>query len=129
MFGWDMTQATWVATRIHTSPGAFGKVMSEVNPRLAVGYHSIQDIISTVAIADGVRETYDGALAIATDLMVINVTKDNITVRLAIVDENVNPPGAGTEYMEAKRAGKASPSEFINEGKWKDYTPPPMPEN
>jgi ribonuclease Z len=129
MFGWDMTQATWVATRIHTSPGAFGKVMSAVNPRLAVGYHSIQDIISTVAIADGVRETYDGNLAIATDLMVINVTKDNITVRLAIVDENVNPPGAGTEYMEAKRTGKASPSEFINEGKWKDYTPPPMPKN
>ncbi len=69
MFGWDMTQATWVATRIHTSPGAFGKVMSEVNPRLAVGYHSIQDIISTVAIADGVRETYDGNLAIATELL------------------------------------------------------------
>jgi len=127
MFGWDMNQATWVATRIHTSPAAFGKVMSAVKPRLAVGYHSIQDIISTVAINDGVRKTYSGKLAIATDLMVINVTKDNIEVRLAIVDENVNPPGAGTEYMEAARAGKATTSKFIEEGKWKGYTPPPMP--
>ncbi len=127
MFGWDMNLATWVATRIHTSPGAFGKVMSAVKPRLAVGYHSIQDIISTVAIDDGVRKTYGGKLAIATDLMVINVTKDNIEVRLAIVDYNVNPPGAGTEYEEAKRTGKATTSKFIEEGKWKGYKPPPMP--
>ena len=101
--------------------------MSEVKPRLAVGYHSIQDIISTVAISDGVRTTYSGKLAIATDLMVINVTKDNIEVRLAIVDENVNPPGAGTEYTEAKRTGKATTSKFIDEGKWKGYEPPEMP--
>jgi len=127
MFGWDMNQATWVATRIHTSPSAFGKVMSAVKPRLAVGYHSIQDIISTVAIDDGVRKTYQGKLAIATDLMVINVTKDNIEVRLAIVDENVNPPGAGMEYTKAKRTGKATTSKFISGGKWKGYTPPPMP--
>ena len=59
--------------------------------------------------------------------MVINVTKDNIEVRLAIVDGNVNPPGASTEYMEAKRTGKAKTSKFIEEGKWKGYTPPPMP--
>ncbi len=37
----------------------------------------------------------------------INVTKDNIEVRLATVDDNVNPPGASTEYKEAERTGKA----------------------
>ncbi len=36
-FGWDLAQATWVSTRIHTEPQAFGKVMSAVKPRLAVG--------------------------------------------------------------------------------------------
>ncbi len=36
-FGWDLSQATYVSTRIHTEPQAFGKVMSEVKPRLAVG--------------------------------------------------------------------------------------------
>ncbi len=60
--------------------------------------------------------------------MVNHVTKDNIEVRLAIVDTNVNPPGAGTEYEEAKRTGKATTSKFIEEGKWKGYEPPPMPE-
>ncbi len=58
----------------------------------------------------------------------INVTKDNIEVRLATVDDNVNPPGASTEYKEAERTGKASPSKFIEDGKWKEYTPLPMPE-
>jgi ribonuclease Z len=41
-FGWDLTQATYVSTRIHSEPQAFGKVMSAVKPRLAVGYHSVQ---------------------------------------------------------------------------------------
>ncbi len=58
----------------------------------------------------------------------INVTKDNIEVRLATVDDNVNPPGASTEYKEAERTGKASSSKFIEDGKWKEYTPLPMPE-
>jgi len=37
-----LTQATYVSTRIHTEPQAFGKVMSTIKPRLAVGYHSVQ---------------------------------------------------------------------------------------
>ena len=40
-FGWSMRQATYVATRVHTEPAAFGKVMSEVKPRMALGYHSV----------------------------------------------------------------------------------------
>ncbi len=75
-FGWDLTQATYVSTRIHSEPQAFGKVMSAVKPRLAVGYHSVQSPENNAAIMDGVRKTYDGPLALARDLMVINVTKD-----------------------------------------------------
>lgn len=40
-FGWDLAQATYVSTRIHSDPQAFGKVMSALKPRLAVGYHSV----------------------------------------------------------------------------------------
>ena len=32
-----------VSTQIHTSPGQFGKVMSSIKPRLAVGYHFFND--------------------------------------------------------------------------------------
>ena len=35
--------------------------------------------------------TYDGALALATDYMVFNITKDKIKVRMAAVEEDVWP--------------------------------------
>jgi len=31
-FGWDLNQATYVSTRIHTEPQAFGKVMATLKP-------------------------------------------------------------------------------------------------
>ncbi len=126
-FGWDPTQAMWVSTRIHTEPQAFGKVMSVVKPRLAVGYHSVLSPENTAAITDGIRKTYDGPLALARDLMVFNVTKDTITVRMAVVDEYVLPPDVTQGYKDASRSAKKETSEFILSGKWKGYTPPPMP--
>ena len=126
-FGWDLGQATYVSTRIHTEPQAFGKVMSAVKPRLAVGYHSVQSPENNAAIMDGVRKTYDGPLALARDLMVINVTKEDIVVRMATVDEYVLPPNVTQGYKDAPRSNKKSPSKEILNGKWKGYTPPPMP--
>jgi len=126
-FGWDLAQATYVSTRIHTEPQAFGKVMSAVKARLAVGYHSVQSPENNAAIMDGVRKTYDGPLAIARDLMVINVTKKTIKVRMATVDEYVLPPDVTQAYKDAPRTDTKAPSEHILNGKWKDYTPPPMP--
>ena len=126
-FGWTLDQATYVATRIHTEPQAFGKVMSAVKPRLAVGYHSVQSPENSAAIMDGVRKTYDGPLALARDLMVINVTREAIQVRMATVDEYVLPPNVSQAYVKAPRTDKKEPSKYITDGKWKEYTPPPMP--
>ena len=126
-FGWDLKQATYVSTRIHSEPQAFGKVMSAVKPRLAVGYHSVQSPENNAAIMDGVRKTYDGPLALARDLMVINVTKKAITVRMATVDEYALPPDVAEGYIKAPRSKEKSPGKFITDGKWKGYTPPPMP--
>ena len=126
-FGWSLGQAMWVSTRIHTEPQAFGKVMSAVKPRLAVGYHSVQSPENNAAIMDGVRKTYDGPLALARDLMVINVTKEKINVRMAVVDEYVLPPDVTQAYKDAPRSDEKKTSEYITSGKWKGYTPPPMP--
>lgn len=126
-FGWDLNQAMWVSTRIHTEPQAFGKVMSTIKPRLAVGYHSVQSPDNNAAIMDEVRKTYDGPLALARDLMVINVTKENIKVRMATVDEYVLPPNVSQAYKDAPRSDEKQTSEHIKNGKWKGYTPPPMP--
>ena len=101
--------------------------MSEVKPRLAVGYHSVQSPENNAAIMDGVRKTYDGPLELARDLMVINVTKDVIKVRMATIDEYVLPPDVTEEYVKAPRSDEKQPGEFITGGKWKGYTPPPMP--
>ncbi len=126
-FGWDMTLATFVSTRIHTEPQAFGKVMSAVKPRLAVGYHSVQSPENNAAIMEEVRKTYDGPLALARDLMVINVTKKQINVRMAVVDEYVLPPNVKPAYNKAPRSGQKKASDYITGGKWKGYVPPPMP--
>jgi ribonuclease Z len=98
-----------------------------VKPRLALGYHSVQSPDNNAAIMDGVRKTYDGPLALARDLMVINVTKDTIKVRMAVVDEYVLPPDVTEAYKKAPRSEEKKTSEYITSGKWKDYTPPPMP--
>jgi len=126
-FGWDLTQATYVSTRIHSEPAAFGKVMAAINPRMALGYHSVQSPENNAAIMDGVRKTYDGPLTLARDLMVINVTKENIEVRMAVVDEYVLPPAVTQAYKDAPRTDPKDPSEWTLAGKWEGYTPPPMP--
>lgn len=127
-FGWDLAQATYVSTRIHTEPQAFGKVMAALKPRMAVGYHSVQSPENNAAIMDGVREVYDGPLTIARDLMVINLTKDEIVVRMATVDEYALPPDVTEAYKKAPRSDDKSPSDSVLAGKWDGYTPPPMPE-
>jgi ribonuclease Z len=126
-FGWDLAQATYVSTRIHTEPQAFGKVMATLKPRLAVGYHSVQSPENNAAITHGVRKVYDGPLALARDLMVINVTKEHLEVRMAIVDEYVLPSDVTPAYIKAPRTNPKSPSKAVLDGKWKGYTPPPMP--
>ena len=128
-FGWSLRQATYVSTRVHTEPRAFGKVMSTIKPRMAVGYHSVLSPENEAAIRDEVRKTYDGPLTLARDLMVINVTKDDIVVRMATVDEYVLPPDVTEAYQKAPRTEQKDPSEAILSGKWPGYTPPAMPKD
>jgi ribonuclease Z len=71
----DPQSALLVGTQIHTAPEAFGKIMSEVKPRMAVAYHFFKDFDTTAAINDRIRKTYDGPLSLAEDFMVWNVTK------------------------------------------------------
>ena len=81
-----------IGVGIHTSPESFGKVMSLIEPRLAVGYHFFNDFDTRENIGRGIRSTYDGPLSMADDYMVWNVTQDEIRVREAHVNPNVWPP-------------------------------------
>jgi len=80
-----------VATQVHTSPAMFGKVMSQIKPRLAVGYHVFNDFDTKPQIMSEIRQTYDGPVELAIDYMVFNVSKDDIKVRMAAIDEAVWP--------------------------------------
>jgi len=99
----------------HTSPQQFGKVMAMTEPRLAVGYHFYNDHDTLPITLEEVRRTYNGSLALATDYMVFNVTKDDIRVRMAAVDEEIWPTNP-TRPKEAKPGVNLSFSKFVKNG-------------
>jgi ribonuclease Z len=107
-----------VGTQIHTAPEAFGKMMSIIKPRMAVAYHFFKDFDTTGEIYEGIRTTYDGPLSLAEDYMVWNITKDNIRVRMAIVDEDVWPPPATEKPQLPDPSTRIPYSDMIIGGKY-----------
>lgn len=114
---WTPGAALNVGTQVHTSPWQFGKVMSEVKPRLAVGYHFFNDFDTMPNVLEAVRTTYDGPLALAVDYMVFNITKDNIRVRMAAIDEDIWPQPAIQEKLPPDESKRVGFSDFIEGGK------------
>jgi len=106
-----------VGTQIHTSPEAFGKVMSTVKPRMAVAYHFFKDFDTVTDVNDRIRSTYDGPLSLAEDFMVWNVTKEDIRVRMAVVSEEVWPPAASERPMPPDPSRRIGYSKEIIGGK------------
>ena len=114
--GFSPLEALVVGTVAHTSPAQFGKVMSLVKPRLAVGYHFQNDFDTAPVARAEIRKTYDGMLALAEDYMVFNVTKDDIRVRMSAIDEDIFP-SAPLKPKIAPDISKVIPmSDFIVEG-------------
>jgi ribonuclease Z len=106
-----------VATQVHTSPAMFGKVMSTIQPRMAVGYHVFNDFDTQPQIIEEVRSTYDGPFELAVDYMVFNVTKDSIRVRMAAVDEDIWPLPSVTKKLAANPADRIGFSDFVTSGR------------
>ncbi len=92
-------QLAWRACcAFHTSGQAFGKVMSELKPRMAVAYHFFNEEATRYSLYDNIRETYDGPLSLTTDLMVYNITKDKVTERMAVATHEAwAVPGTGKQ--------------------------------
>ena len=83
-----------VSTIVHTSPQQFGKIMELTKPRMAVGYHFQNDFDTLPTMIEETRKIYDGPLVFAEDGMVFNITKDKLTVRQSVIDEDIyaEPP-------------------------------------
>ena len=124
LYGQSPGQALGVGTRVHTAPPAFGKVMSEIKPRHAIGYHFFNDADTRYGIYDGVRQTYSGPLTLATDNMVWNITKDEIKVRdIVSPDQAWGVPGPKKPPSPPAKGTVPDPiTEFIKNGKWNPET-------
>ena len=114
---WTPETALNVGTQVHTSPAQFGKVMSEIKPRMAVGYHFFNDFDTLPNVLKAVRSTYDGPLALASDYMVFNVTKDDIRVRMAVIDEDIWPQPAVGKKIPPDLSKRIGFSDYIVGGR------------
>jgi len=117
-YNWPVSRSLNVGTQIHTPPPAFGKVMSAIKPRLAIAYHFFNDFDTSPSILTGIQSTYDGPLSLAADMMVWNVTKDTITVRDVVYNENVWPPPAPKPAPPIDRSIMQTTSKEITAGAW-----------
>ena len=114
--GFNPVEALMVGTQGHTSPEQFGKVMSLVKPRLAVGYHFYNDFDIEPEVRRRLRKTYDGPVALALDYMVFNVSKDDIRVRMSAIDDEVWPSPALKKKIAPDTAKAVPFSDFVRSG-------------
>ena len=110
-----VSRALDVGTQIHTAPPAFGKVMSLIKPRHAIAYHFFNDFDTSPDILQGILSTYNGPLTLAKDMLVWNVTKDKITVREVIFQEDIWPPPPAMKPKEVDRSIMETTSPWIVE--------------
>jgi len=125
--GFPYKLAYWVTTLIHTPPEGFGKLMSMVEPRMAVAYHYWNHRDIELEIFERVRTTYDGPLTMADDLTIFNVTKDHIEVREVTFNHESWPMGTSEAWDTAPRGEPATglSSDWLIEGKLEGLNPPP----
>jgi ribonuclease Z len=119
--GAQPAQLAWRACcEFHTSGPSFGKIMSTIKPRHAIAYHALLDQGTQQynQYYDGIRSTYDGPLSIGSDLMVWNVTKDEILERMTVSTGNAWAV-EGTTRQPPPQPGTPDPmSDFIKSGEW-----------
>ena len=89
--GYPERMARAVGTIAHSDPAEAGKVLAECNPRLAVAFHFFNDFDTAPEIDAAIRTHYKGPLALAKDMMVFNVTKEQIVTRMAVTSSHVWP--------------------------------------
>ena len=88
---YDPERAHFVSNVVHTPPAAVGKLSRLLEPRHAVAFHVFTDFNIVPEVLAAIRTSYDGPLTLAEDLLVWNVTPDEIRVRKIQAPEAVWP--------------------------------------
>ncbi len=112
--GYDEKSARGIGTMAHSDPAEAGKVLELIDPRLAVTFHFFNDFDLLGEMEAAVRTHYKGPLALAKDLMVFNVTKQEITTRMAVAAGHVWPNKEKHEgWGEAERKPRMQMSRWL----------------
>jgi ribonuclease Z len=117
-YGQPPERAYMMQTDIHTSAPAFGKIMSTIKPRHAVAFHFFNEEATRYAIYDGIRQTYDGPLSMATDMMVWNITRDEIKERMAVSADDAWDTASPTMPPPPDKTVPNLETEFMTNGRW-----------
>ena len=114
--GYDERSAIGIGTIVHSDPAEAAFVLEKVNPRLAVIYHFFNDFDTAPEMVAEVRKHYTGRLVLATDFLVVNVTKDQIVTRQAVVSDHVWPNKSEHEgFATAERKPRMVMSKWLSE--------------
>lgn len=113
--GYDERTARGVCTIAHTDPEEAGMVFAKLKPRLAVGFHFYNDYETLPGHLEAVRKHYDGPLAFARDFTVINVTREAVTTRQAVVSDETwpNKEFHGEGFRKLPRGEKLQMSRWL----------------
>lgn len=111
---YDPERARMVATVVHTPPDACGKIFNMLAPRHAIAFHTFDDFNIAPSTIAAIRESYDGVLTLARDMLVWNISEDGVLVREVVGSENPLPAEPPTP------AGPPDPSERISLSDWLD---------
>jgi ribonuclease Z len=78
---------------------------------MAIAYHFFNDFNTAPGVLSEIRSTYDGPLTLAQDMLVWNVTKEDIRVREVVFQESVWSPPL-VNYVEVDRSIMETESEW-----------------
>lgn len=111
-------ESAWpVGTRVHTQPAATGKIFSLLKPRMAIAYHFINEIRTNQQVLQEIRSTYDGPLTLAQDLLVWNVSKDFVSVRETVGQEQTWPSKSKLANAKIESEKRPQVSKWLDEGR------------
>lgn len=112
-------EAAWMITSTaHTQPRLVAEIFKELNPRMAICYHYVANGMDrSEKLYAAVRPHLPGPFMIAKDLMVWNVTPDNLVVR-TVVGSEYNSKNLPRRQETPDKSKLIEPSDWLDNGRW-----------
>jgi len=114
--GYDERTAIGIGSIAHSAPAETSKVFELCNPRLAVAFHFFNDFDTAPEMMEALRTHYKGPLALAKDMMVFNVTEEQIVTRMAVTSRDVWPNKA--HHADVDGLKRAERKERMKMSRW-----------